>query len=202
MLETPSDLLQLKRLICPLAISLLGLSISLSPESLPELLQYHRTAVAKGEWWRLFTAHLTHLGWGHLLMNLIGLWLIWHLFLSHRRSYWCTYTLPLLMIGTSAGLWFFTPEVTWYQGLSGALHGLLIWALLWQLQTERMLSTILMLCVVSKLAWEQWLGPLPGSESMASGRVIVDAHLYGAVCGGILWSIEQIGSAIRHGDTG
>jgi hypothetical protein len=39
--------------------------------------------------------------------------------------------------------------------------------------------------VVGKLLYEQLVGPLPGSESVAGGTVIVNAHLYGAVGGGL-----------------
>ena len=42
--------------------------------------------------------------------------------------------------------------------------------------------------VAGKLAWEQFAGPLPGSESGSGGPVIVDAHLYGAV-GGLLAAV-------------
>jgi rhomboid family GlyGly-CTERM serine protease len=183
---------QARRLICPLAISLVSLSISLASNATSEQLQYHRIAIAAGEWWRLLSAHLTHLGWGHLLMNLAGLWIIWHLFPNRQQPNGCLYILPLLMIGTSIGLWFFSPEVAWYQGLSGVLHGLLIIVLLQNIKTETMLSISLLLAVIAKLAWEQWQGPLPGSESVASGRVIVDAHLYGALSGAILWAIERL----------
>ena len=42
------------------------------------------------------------------------------------------------------------------------------------------------LLVVGKLSWEQFDGALPGSESVAGGLVVVDAHLYGALAGALL----------------
>ncbi|MES9994299.1 MAG: rhombosortase [Candidatus Thiodiazotropha sp.] len=179
-------------LLCPLLISLLCLLIALLPDALIAGLQYHRISLAEGAWWRLFSAHLTHLGWGHLLMNLCALWLIWYLFPAVQPALRCLTLLLLLMLGTSVGLWLLSPEVIWYRGLSGILHGLLIWALLDQLRKQPRISLFILTAVVIKLIWEQWQGPLPGSESLSQGSVIVDAHLYGAVIGVILWSITQL----------
>jgi rhomboid family GlyGly-CTERM serine protease len=159
------------------------------PDTMINNLQYHRTYLGNGEIWRLISGHLTHLGWGHLIMNLAGFWLILALFPATQPPLRCLILLALLILGTSAGLWLFSPDVTWYRGLSGVLHGLLCWGLLKQFKVQPGISLFILTFVVIKLAWEQWQGPLPGSESMAAGRVIVDAHLYGAVTGVILWSL-------------
>jgi hypothetical protein len=39
--------------------------------------------------------------------------------------------------------------------------------------------------LLGKLAWEQFSGPLPGSEGTAGGPVIVDSHLFGALGGAL-----------------
>jgi rhomboid family GlyGly-CTERM serine protease len=82
-----------------------------------------------------------------------------------------------------AGFWFFYPELEWYVGLSGVLHGLLVAGLFAGLVQRDREAVILTLFVIAKLAWEQLAGPLPGSESSSGGVVIVDAHLYGAIGG-------------------
>lgn len=189
------------RLLCPLLLSLACLLISLLPGPVATGLQYHRTPLAEGEWWRLFTAHLTHLGLGHLIMNLSGFWLIWVLFPAIQPPVRCLTLLLVLMLGTAAGLWLFSPQVIWYRGLSGILHGLLIWALLHQLKSQPVASALIMLFVVGKLLWEQWQGPLPGSETLAHGSVIIDAHLYGAVTGIILWGATQLRPAAPGGES-
>ncbi|MEW8376494.1 MAG: rhombosortase [Candidatus Thiodiazotropha sp.] len=180
------------QLLGPLSISLVALLIALLPGSFTTELQYHRIDLADGDWWRLLTAHLTHLGWGHLGMNLCGLWLIWYLFPAIRPALRYLTLLLFLMPGTALGLWLFSPEVIWYRGLSGVLHGLLIWALLEQLRKAQLISLSVLALVILKLIWEQWQGPLAGSESLAAGSVIVDAHLYGAVTGVILWGIIEL----------
>ena len=44
---------------------------------------------------------------------------------------------------------------------------------------------VLWAAVVAKLAYEQLVGPLPGSEAAAGGAVVVNAHLYGAIGGAL-----------------
>lgn len=187
-----------RRLLCPLLFCLACVLIALLPESIISNLQYHRTHISDGELWRLISGHLTHLGWGHLIMNLAGFSFILALFPTTQPPLRCLILLSLLILGTSAGLWLFSPEVTWYRGLSGVLHGLLCWGVLTQLKEQPVFLLFILTFVVIKLAWEQWQGPLPGSESMAAGSVIVDAHLYGAVTGVILWSL---GSAFAMEET-
>jgi rhomboid family GlyGly-CTERM serine protease len=191
--------LQRQATCCPLAISAVCLLIGLLPGSLASHLQYARSAVLAGEWWRLVTGHFVHLGWSHLLMNLAGLWLIWQLFLSRENPIpYCLYRLPILTIGTSLGLLLLSPEVAWYCGLSGMLHGLLTFALLQQLMRLPVSSSLFLALFAGKLAWEQLTGPLPGSEAWTGGRVIVDAHLYGTLCGVILWILERSFSFMKN----
>ncbi|MCG8014757.1 MAG: rhombosortase [Candidatus Thiodiazotropha sp. 'RUGA'] len=178
--------------ICPLTVSLICLLLSLATESASGWLEYHREPIANGELWRLITAHLVHLGWGHLTMNLLGLWMVWGLLLNTLPSQRCGLILLLITLITSTALWFFSPQLVWYRGLSGALHGLLIWGLLKQMKQEPLLSVSLLIAVVGKITWEQWQGPLPGSESMANGPVVVASHLYGALSGMLVWLIGSM----------
>ena len=73
-------------------------------------------------------------------------------------------------------MWLFSPEVIWYVGLSGILHGLLA-AIAWQRYP------ILLVLLMVKLGLEQLYGGLPATANLTGGAVIVDAHLYGAVIG-------------------
>ena len=83
------------------------------------------------------------------------------------------------------GFWFLDPTLAWYVGLSGVLHGILAGGVFAGLLRREREAIVLAVFIVGKLAWEQWVGPMPGSESASGGAVIVDAHLYGAV-GGLL----------------
>jgi rhomboid family GlyGly-CTERM serine protease len=183
--------LKLNSYYCPIAISLICLIFGLLPETTQDSLQYQQNLVKTGQWWRLISAHLVHLGWAHLTMNLAGLILIWHLFVSPERSPTiCVFHLPLLALGTALGLLWLNPELSWYRGLSGVLHGLIVISLLHQMRDQPGFSLLLLLLIAAKIAWEQFTGPTPGSEAWISGKVIVDAHLYGGISGGILWAVE------------
>src|SRR3981081_3400820 len=51
-------------------------------DSVGQLLRYDRSAIAAGGWWRLLTAHIVHLDAHHLVLNGLGLVLMWSLFAS------------------------------------------------------------------------------------------------------------------------
>jgi len=177
---------------CPLAISLVSLAFTLSPESGQSALEYQREAIQAGAIWRLISGQLIHLNPPHLLMNLAGLWLIWLLFFTRESSIaTCLYRLPGILLLTALGLWVWSPEVAWYRGLSGALHGLLALGLLRQWRDQPTFHSLLLALLIGKIVWEQTSGPVPGSEDWISGRVIVDSHLYGSVSGGIIWLLER-----------
>ena len=78
--------------------------------------------------------------------------------------------------------------MAWYVGLSGLLHALLAAGIVARLGNINAEMAILATLVIAKLAWEQFSGPLPGSELTSGGVVIVDAHLYGAA-GGVLGAL-------------
>jgi rhomboid family GlyGly-CTERM serine protease len=81
------------------------------------------------------------------------------------------------------GLYWFHPELIWYVGLSGVLHGLFIYGAIREIRFYPFSGYVLVLLLVGKLFWEFMNGPLPGSEEMTGGNVVVDAHLYGAMAG-------------------
>jgi rhomboid family GlyGly-CTERM serine protease len=161
----------------------------LTGEAGREFLRYERTAVLQGQYWRLLTGHLVHGSGQHLLLNAVGLGLIAALFpREYSLRSW------LLVLGSSVvaidlGFVFLEPQLQWYVGLSGVLHGALAaGAIGWWRHESRPLALALTAVLVGKLAWEQWHGALPLSGDLP---VVVDAHLYGAIGGalasGFLW---------------
>ena len=174
---------QLKPYLVPLVVAALALGAQLGGDALQHLLRYDRDAILYGEVWRLLSGNFLHLGVMHLLLNLAGLALIW-MFFGPRFSHgqWIVIVL-VTALATGAGLLVLTPEVGWYVGLSGALHGYFVAGCMAEIRLKFREGWWLLAVITLKLAWEQWSGPMPGTADLAGGEVIVDAHLFGALAG-------------------
>jgi rhomboid family GlyGly-CTERM serine protease len=154
-----------------------------------QYLQYDRSAILAGQIWRLWTAHMVHLGWGHYFLNAAGLLLVWLLFRQTASiRAWCGHCI-FAGLAISLGLLWFNPGLAWYVGLSGILHALFVIGLLAEFRGDLALTTLVLLGFAAKIIFEQVYGPLPGSEQSAGGPVVVDAHLYGAIAGCVSCSI-------------
>jgi rhomboid family GlyGly-CTERM serine protease len=144
------------------------------------------TGLAAHESWRVLTAHLVHLGWAHTIMNLAALWLIAWLFgrlFSPRNWLWLGMATAL---GISAGLWWFSPEIDWYVGISGVLHGFTMAAAIILVAHRIAAGYLVLLMVGGKIFWEQASGALPMTAMTSGGAVVVDSHLYGALVGALV----------------
>ena len=154
-----------------------------------EWLRFDRAAIMNGEYWRLVSGHLVHLSLSHLILNAAGLLLIWFLISAYfDPRLWLVITV-FVIIGIDLGFWYLEPGLQWYVGLSGLLHGLLAAGVVGGLRSGRVDVWILGAVLIGKLAYEQMLGPLPGSEESSGGTVIVAAHAYGALAGAIMAAV-------------
>ena len=159
-------------------------------------LRYARSQIGDGEFWRLLSGHFVHLGWGHLFMNAAALMLVWALVGARMTLTNWLLSSAFIVAVIDAGFWWLQPQLAWYVGLSGVLHGLLLAGLLVGWPSMRTETVLLCFLMALKLVYEQLLGPLPGSASAAGGAVVVDAHLYGAV-GGLVAAAVVRTRAIR-----
>jgi rhomboid family GlyGly-CTERM serine protease len=146
-------------------------------------LQYDRIAIGQGEVWRLISGHFVHLGPSHYILNALGLILVWLLVGMHCSTRQWLIVTAVSVAGVNAGLWFFDPQIIWYVGMSGVLHGMLLAGVGAGLKTLPHEVIPIAVVVLAKVGYEQFAGPLPGSEQTAGGNVLVDAHLYGALAG-------------------
>ena len=171
---------------------LVGL-LAVGGESWRLALQYQRAAIAGGEWWRLGSAHLVHLGVRHALLDAAGLALLWILYARALELRQWAAALGGALLAVDAGLWWLSPAVGWYVGLSGLLHG--AWAAgafgLWQ--AERRHAQVSLGLLLLKLVAEQGLGSAVAGTGLP---VIVVAHLYGAL-GGLAGALAVRGRAAR-----
>lgn len=178
--------------LLPIVLLVLSSVLAVMGEAAFLQFRYEREAIAAGAAWRLVSGHLVHLSWGHYLLNMAGLGLVWLLVggaLDLRR--WLV-VLVFLVVAIDAGFWWLNPQLDWYVGLSGVLHGLLVAGLLAGWRKSPVENLVLLLLIAAKLGYEQWLGPLPGSESTAGGPVVVNAHLYGALAGAACVAVLRI----------
>lgn len=148
----------------------------------PGILRWERHALGL-EPWRLLSAHLVHLGWAHLALNLAGLALGWALFGAALRPLGWAAVMAGCALGVSTGLLVFSPAVIWYAGLSGVLHGLLVAGALASLRAFPGVAGAVLVLVAVKIASEQLGSGDGGLERLIGAPVIIDAHLYGALAG-------------------
>jgi membrane associated rhomboid family serine protease len=90
---------------------------------------------------------------------------------------------------TSAGFLLLEPELDWYVGFSGVLHGCMAAGLVaWLRSTRDPLTWLVAGLFAAKLAWEHFQGALPFTAGTLSLPVVHEAHTYGAI-GGLLAAI-------------
>ncbi len=150
-----------------------------------ELFRYDRLAITGGELWRLISGHFVHLGWFHFALNAVGLMLIYTIVAARfRTTQWLLISL-LIVVGIDLGFWFLEPQLAWYVGLSGLLHGLLAAGVADGVRNRQLDSLVIGGLLGIKIIYEQLVGPLPGSMDASGGEVVVAAHLYGAIAGAL-----------------
>jgi len=160
-------------------VGLAFLVLSISQMFAPAL-EYDRVAILHGELWRVITGHLTHLGWRHLLLNLLGAILVLGLFGAvFRPRIWCLGGM-LCALGISLTFLLLAPELDWYRGLSGVIHSLLVMGLIGAVRQGKRLYLLGMAVLIVKLMADSLFG---GSAIRFDFQVIALAHVSGAFWG-------------------
>jgi rhomboid family GlyGly-CTERM serine protease len=183
------------------------------------LFRYDRFAIASGQLWRLLTAHGVHLNAPHLLLNLVGLFLLAELLWDELPV---LHGLGLILVssaGISALLWWLHPELTWYAGMSGILHAL--WAgcaldgivqpkdrsaSLTTIQSKHLsrahlVNWIGFLLLIAKLVVEWRDGASIQTTQLIGAPVVSIVHLYGALIGTgyvLVWRTSRL---LRRGNS-
>lgn len=170
----------------PLIIIIIAFTFHLFDDQLSSALIFDREAIANGDFWRIFTGHFFHTNLNHLLLNIGACALLWSLhgqFYSLKNYAWLV---ALSALGTSAGIYFFSPDIFYYVGLSGVLHGVFVWGAVKDIQAKEKTGYLLFLGVWLKVAHEQIYGASSDVEALISSNVAIDAHLFGAISGLII----------------
>lgn len=165
---------------------LLGLSALTLLSGMEASFAYRREAVLDGEWLRLLSASFAHLTPGHALLNMSAAVLLW-LYAGDMPARLWWFGIPLCSLGVGLGLLVFHPEISWYVGMSGMLHGMVPPIVVFRVLRHRdRLAVLLGAGLLLKTAAEQFWGADLGAAVLAGGEVVVAAHLWGAITGALL----------------
>jgi rhomboid family GlyGly-CTERM serine protease len=174
--------------VASLSLAVILIILHLLRTELTPWLEFDRSAIYQGQWWRILTGHFLHTNSWHLVMNLGGLALI---LLLHGMYYrpaqlWLHLLLGSTLIGLAVLFW--SPQITIYVGLSGWLHALLVTGCCIDIQRHWSSGWLILAAVFGKVIWEQWQGASQDVVTLIEAEVATDAHLYGAVVGLLLYA--------------
>ena len=158
---------------------------------------YHRDAISDIELWRIISAHFLHTNLAHLLLNASAIILLWTL---HGNFYTIRQYFALFIfcaVITSLGLYWFSPELTQYVGLSGVLHGVFVWGAIWDIRHKDKTGYLLFIGVWLKIAYEQVYGASQEVSQLINANVAIDAHLWGALAGTLYALLMLVPRLIR-----
>lgn len=188
---------RLSQIAGPVVITVLALLAYGLGDGIESSLIYDRQSINSLEYWRLLTGNFLHTNTAHFFLNLAGLWLLW---LLHGDEYKTRHYLVVFIaccVGVGLGLYAFTPEITRYVGLSGALHGVFFYGILNDISHKMKTGWLLLLGGCAKIVNEQF-GPTNASlEQLIDASVAVDAHLYGAITGAIIFGLTRVVSNFK-----
>lgn len=161
-------------------------------------LEYERIAIEGGQAWRLVTAHLTHLGLAHGVLNAAAWILLWRIGRDVVSGIEWAWLLLCSAVAVDAGLYWLSPGIEWYVGASGMLHGAFSgMATLVLARGRRTLGSACLVALAIKLVWEAVTGQGASLAVLDSAPVVTMAHLYGAVGGWMAAVILQSHAASR-----
>jgi rhomboid family GlyGly-CTERM serine protease len=145
-----------------LAVLVAGsVAVQCSPNA-QALLQFDRSAIVAGQWWRLLTGNFVHYGWYHLLANLGTFAALCWMAVHRSRAVAAVVLLSALAIGIAVFVG--AQEITVYRGVSGVDCALLAW--------------VLVLIAAEDRGWRAagWMGVL-AAVAIKSGFEAVTGHV-------------------------
>ena len=164
-----------------------------------DALLYDRTAVASGEWWRLWTGHIIHFGWPHYVAD-AGLFLILGCLIERAHPLLARHALVFFPLAISAALYAFDPDTLRYGGLSALNLGLLLFyaAHGWRKNWTDWFWPAVLIIYVAELVLEVKVGHGSGGGMIQfddpSVHVATTAHFAGVACGLAMLVAERVQS--------
>jgi rhomboid family GlyGly-CTERM serine protease len=173
-----------------LLISLLAVLAWACP-LLTDAMQLDYTLVADGQWWRIWTGHLTHYDGGHLAWDLL-MFAVLAAACEREHPQWFAIALFMMMAGVTAVIAVGCPDVRVYRGLSGLDTGLFVWLVADQCRRcwkdrDHLAATLWLATVgglIGKLIYEAATGATLFVDA-SNFTPLVQSHLAGALFGSI-----------------
>lgn len=183
-------------LAATLSLTLLMIGLSLLGTQAESLLEFNREKISEGEYWRLLTSNLVHYGFPHVAMNAAALLLIGGSFLRELSLKAYLGLLLITALAVNLGTLVFNPELSFYRGFSGALHGLLVAGLLLNRLRNPWLSYLGVALVLAKIVHEHQADFQANQlQELLPVAVAVDSHMYGAIAGlvffAVIWALAR-----------
>ena len=173
-----------------LMLAVLAIAVSMIAP-IANALQFHRTLILNGEWWRILTCHFTHWNGDHLFWD-VAVFAGLGMLCEHRnRVAWRT-CMAAAVVLIPVALFLIRPEMQTYRGLSGLDSAFFAMVAVWKLSDslqDREWPRVVMLSSLClgfalKLGYEVSTGGTFFVDSSAAGFTpIVEAHVIGAVIG-------------------
>jgi rhomboid family GlyGly-CTERM serine protease len=196
-----------------LALILLQAAQAFAPQLGAEL-EYRHAALA-AQPWRVLTAHAIHINWPHALVNAAAWVVVARLFAQELAPVRQIVAGLASGVAISSGLALWYPQIAWYRGFSGVLHGLFFaGATVWLAQrlVARDAQRVQSLRMPGALALGGWVKVLleqPGAGvtpyvAWLGATTVPQAHLLGAAFGTlfglavVVWHRSGVRPAARH----
>jgi rhomboid family GlyGly-CTERM serine protease len=192
---------ELRRSATTWCVALIAIAVYFVPGA-ADLLQYHRQAMAEGQWWRHFTGFVTHWNAEHLFWDVLMFVVLGCMVESQSR--WRMIGLCLGSATAISGFtWCARTDVSVCRGLSGIDTALftyvavmiLLHAVTRRQWTRCFVSGLLLAGFGGKLLFEAVTGSTLFVNSDRAGFVVlIEAHVLGALAGIVLAGIGEAGT--------
>ena len=171
----------LNQWLAPVSWIIIAVVLFINQTAALDLFEFNRQLISAGQYWRLLTGNFLHTNGWHLVMNIAGLLMLSQLFGQYfsARAMIAFSLVNCVVVGVL--LYLFSPDITYYVGLSGFLHGLFVAGCLAEISRGIKFGYLLLGAVVTKIIHEQVMGAPAQVGELISASVAVDAHLYGAL---------------------
>lgn len=181
----------------PALLAAVSTALAFGGDPVIAALRYDRVLIAHGEWWRLLTGNLVHLGAWHLFLNALSLALLVLLCPQRMSAFEWLRRLVLVGIGMSIGLYLFVPGLPTYVGLSGLIYGLFVLGLGHQAAQRDGIAIASLAFLAARIGWELVIGAPASEQALIGGAVVAESHLYGVVAALLYGVVFRVFSAPR-----